>query len=441
MDLYPRRDQVRFRNFPTLVLGFEGAVLRELRQNLNVRCVISEDASADISWSALQFLRLEVPAPTFSKEQSDCLAYVRSFFLMFSDIYSRRYPYVSDPIPEVQNAFTLSFYLCYRLIKEHDIGLLVFSNIPHEGYDYIFYLIAKFLNLKIVMCYQSLIPNRFFMCSDVDDFGAFQNSPRIFDLEKSDYSLPKNWFYMGRSRRDYSYQFTTMISELIRNPRGIRVALMRHYYAARYRSNVRTLTSAPVQDEKFIYFPLHLQPELSTSALGTEYSDQLSGLERLSALVPADFWIYVKDNPKQTEMQRGPLFFKRLEALKNVRLVDRALSSIELIKASKGVAVITGTAGWEALFHGKPVLVFGRAWYAGFKGVTRYREGITFAEFFQNTPPAVDATVQSLDELMTRAGKGVVDPAYAAIVGSFDEEANAKSVCDSVVSYLKLDCS
>jgi hypothetical protein len=432
------RDEQHLRNIPTLVLGFEGLVLVELRQKLEVRFVISEDPSADISWSALQYLRLDVPAPTFSKERSDCLAYARSFFLMFSDIYSRRYPYVSEPTPEVQNAFMLSFHLCYRLIKEHDIGLLVFSNIPHEGYDYIFYLIAKFLNLKIVMCYQSLIPNRFFICWDIDDFGAFQNSPKIFEMEKTDYSLPKNWFYMAGSRRDHSYRFATMISELIRNPRGVRVALMRHYYAARYRSNVRAVTSSPIEGEKFIYFPLHLQPELSTSALGSEYSDQLSGLERLSAIVPSDFWIYAKENPNQTEMQRGPLFFKRLKALKNVRFVDRALSSTELIEASEGVAVITGTAGWEALFHGKPVLVFGRAWYAAFKGVTRYREDTTFQEFVQNIPPAIDATVRSLDELMTRAGKGVVDHAYAAVVDSFDEGSNARSVCDSIVSYLEL---
>ncbi len=425
-------------DLPALVLGFEGEILDELRREFDVRFVISEDAAADIKWSSLQYLTLDVHCPALSQEQSDCLAYAGSFFATFSDIYSRRYPYVAESVSETWHAFMLMFHVSYGIIKDNDIGVLMFSNIPHEGYDYVFYLVAKYLGLKTVMCYQSLIPNRFFICSDIDRFGAFERGPTIAAPERVDYSLPAAWSYMKNHIEDESYSLRDLIGETLRNPRGIRVAAMRHYYAARYRKNVRSATSAAQAGERYIYFPLHLQPELTTSALGGAYADQLSALEILSRMLPEGYWIYVKDNPKQTEMQRGPLFFKRLTALKNVRLVDLGLSSRDLIKASEGVALITGTAGWESLFYGKPVLAFGRAWYRDFKGVTPYRSGVTFTAFMENLPPAAELTVESLNALLTKAGVGVVDPYYAGLVASFDARSNATSVCASLRSYLDL---
>ncbi len=118
-----------------------------------------------------------------------------------------------------------------------------------------------------------------------------------------------------------------------------------------------------------------------------------------------------------------------------MRLVNLDLGSIDLIKASEGVALITGTAGWEALFYGKPVLAFGRAWYLGFKGVTGYRNGITFEAFKNNKPPAADVTIQALDNLLTKTGVGVIDPHYATLVKSFDENSNANSVANSIRAY------
>jgi hypothetical protein len=430
------RNGEQYERVPSLILGFNGAILQRLRHALNVKMVISEDQSADISWRTLQYLDIDPIPQIFSEQLLECLAFAKRYYLRFSDIYSRRYPYVADPPSEIQNAFIVIFYICYDILEKNDIELIVFSNIPHEGYDYIFYLIALHQNLKIVMCYQSLIPNRFFICSDIHKFGNFSENAKISDLESISYTLPSSWFYMDGAGKDQSYKLSQMIWELLKNPRGIRVALLKHYYASRYRKNVRASTSRPIDGEKYVYFPLHLQPELTTSALGGEYADQLTALEILSHLVPTDYWVYVKDNPKQTEIQRGPLFFKRLNNLKNVRLIDRSMNSIALTKGSEAVAVVTGTAGWEALFHGKPVLVFGQAWYTEFRGVTKYTGGLSFDIILQNGPDTNYATVETLNELMTKTGIGVVDVEYLKLISPFDEVSNANAVCRSICAYL-----
>ena len=43
-------------------------------------------------------------------------------------------------------------------------------------------------------------------------------------------------------------------------------------------------------EEKFVYFPLPMQPEMTTSAIGGEFRDQLLALERLSNILPEGIW-------------------------------------------------------------------------------------------------------------------------------------------------------
>jgi len=240
---------------------------------------------------------------------------------------------------------------------------------------------------------------------------------------------------MAKTRRDASYSWSMLLQEVARRPWRLPPALVRFFYAQQYRKDVEKATQPLPDGETYIYFPLHLQPELSTSALGGDYSDQLQAVEALSAWVPEGVKIYVKENPKQTEKQRDPFFFKRLSALKNVRMLSNSENTISLIKGSVAVATITGTAGWEALFHGKPVIAFGLAWYRWAQGVTEFKPEISY-ETLLKTPllSAAELSV-ALDDVMTTAGRGIVDLHYQAMIENFDLKQNARSVADSFARY------
>ncbi len=427
---------MNFSVVPVLTVGFDGAVLSELRNVFHVVCAISEDPTADVNWRDLHELSLSVDAPLMTAEMRACLAVVRGCYLQFNDINSRRYYYVPGRESETYNGFMLTFYKVFHLLKSHQIGLILHSNIPHEGFDFILHQVACFLGIRSVMCYQALIPNRFWLTDSMSEFGYFKRNPVLFDREPSGYSLPSNWFYMKGSDKDAAYGLSVLLCELARRPYRLPLAMVRYIYARQYRAQVADLTQERVIGESYLYFPLHLQPELTTSALGGDFADQLLALETLSGWLPEGYKIYLKENPKQTEKQRDPHFYKRLAGLQNVRLLGRHENSVELIRHSLGVVTITGTAGWEALFYGKPVITFGAAWYRSFPGVFEFSLSLKFDDFVQSPALVSELLVDALDEALQTAGKGVIDSAYAELVDGFDQESNATQVVDSLMRYV-----
>ncbi len=52
-------------------------------------------------------------------------------------------------------------------------------------------------------------------------------------------------------------------------------------------------------NQKYIFFPLHYQPEKNTSPLGGVFENQLLAVKILSEAVPENWIIYVKEHPRQ----------------------------------------------------------------------------------------------------------------------------------------------
>jgi len=173
----------------------------------------------------------------------------------------------------------------------------------------------------------------------------------------------------------------------------------------------------------YIYFPLHLQPELTTSAIGNKYADQILALEQLTSFLPNDYFIYVKENPKQTYKERNSTFYKRLSLLDNVILVSPVLNTYDLIKNSKFVATITGTVGYEALSGGKAVLAFGSPWYKNLHGVFVFNDNLNFQKII-NFKISHELLQLSFDKLMLKSREGLIDIAYKQIIPNFDNNQN-----------------
>lgn len=136
--------------------------------------------------------------------------------------------------------------------------------------------------------------------------------------------------------------------------------------------------------KKYIYFPLHMQPECTTiPQAGKSYYNHAVPIRILASVLPDDVYIYVKENPKQAYGARKKAFYKELLAIPHVVLVDPKTNTYELIKNSIAVSTLTGTAGWEGLFYQKPFIMFGY-W------VTRSAPGVFHVRTKEECKIAVD---------------------------------------------------
>lgn len=194
-------------------------------------------------------------------------------------------------------------------------------------------------------------------------------------------------------------------------------------------------------DAPYVYFPLHYQPELTTQCLGNQmYINQALAIERLAALIPENWFIYVKEHVIQSECLRPQSFFERLKAIPNLKIVPIETNTFELIEHSQFVSTISGTVGWEAIKNGKNVLLFGVIYYQFLPGVFRYREGFELDALLNYTIDP-DALQQAVNVLYSRLETGIFSADSSQMLDSFDPTANAHLIIQFFERFLGIeDC-
>ncbi|PIV73946.1 MAG: hypothetical protein COW55_10960 [Rhodobacteraceae bacterium CG17_big_fil_post_rev_8_21_14_2_50_65_11] len=354
------------------------------------------------------------------------------------------------------------------MLQEEGITHVLFFDIPHMFHDTCLKQAAQALGLEVLILRQSFFPRQFFSMRDSRDQGHM--APRPGDAEAAPAPLPEgDLFYMKGVRQERAARGGLSV-------RGIGQMLAHHavndpakllnpVYMARLLARMRRVAGRfpdwrdpffhffhtdhlayfdylaevedrePDPDRPFVYFPLQFQPEMTTSSLGGRYRDQILALERLAEMLPEGHRIYVKENPKQTGKMRSPLFFHRLDRIRQVELMPSYASSPDLLARSVAVANVSGTVGWEALTAGKPVLCFGAAWWSGAPGVTRYRPGLTFDEVLTNTPDRA-ALEGFVGRLQARSHAGNVQRHFARADHDHPDDETARLVAATVVDLL-----
>jgi len=115
----------------------------------------------------------------------------------------------------------------------------------------------------------------------------------------------------------------------------------------------------PKSGDKFIYFPLHLNPEYSTLYQGGMITDQLVLIEMLSKSIPSNWTVLVKEHPATIKFRLRPKkFYKKISSFPNVFFIRTFEDTHKIISRSSMIATISGTSAWEAILRGKPVLTF-----------------------------------------------------------------------------------
>lgn len=359
--------------------------------------------------------------------------------------------------------FNLLLKIWYQVIVQNNIELMIMGNAPHGPIPFMAYVVAKTLGIKIIITEQEWFTQDRFMCFreierigcdylDIDlDFkenvpsmmGGFRKTPfymenlpdEILDTGRFRFGqtlkrmLNPHFFY--RQMKKYNTLMGFKFMELL----GYRAIEL--YLGKRFKKHRNKQCRPFDKKRKYVYFPLHVQPEMTTDTLGGIYEDQLLALERLDRILPDDWCIYVKENPAQSYYKRNEEFFLRLGMIRKAILVPPDTDTYELIEDSGFVATITGTAGWEAITAGKRCLCFGYAWYRSLAGVIAYRPDITIYDIL-----SFDFTKEMFEKTYKRFYKSlfpgiVAGSEFSKLKKNFSVEENNAEVYFSLRSAIQ----
>jgi hypothetical protein len=419
-------------------------VVLELKKSkiLNVACWVG--LHQECEYNLENILRYIDQNPSLSIEAEKIYDQVYTYLATFINMYSRTHKeYLDKNYFDYLDRFNRYFNLLSDIIFTKNIDTVVFSNLPHEGADLILYQIAKAKNIKtLIFNHTGTFPNKIFYMYDMEDFGEFSAmKPREkavpFKINKG---KEHNYFYMSDfSPYNYSlndlrkeYDLIQVFKNMLRKNYPI---LMEYFHKPikylRTRQFQKSLAkhsiSNPDFSQKFVYFPLHYQPELTTTAIGGIYCDQVLAIEKLANFLPDDWLIYIKENPKQSSYQRGPDFFERIKPIKKAKIVPLSTNTYKLIKHCVFVATITGTPGWEAITWGKNTLAFGNAWYRKLPGIFEFSDKLKLENILNYKVDHSDLE-QKVGELVAKLPDGVIDSHYAEELENFDANKNAKTI-------------
>jgi len=228
-----------FDNKPNaMVVGFGEDIHCALAQAFNLVHIVANSKLADTQWDDLYAFKLKGVEPTSLALNDGSYQYVVKNYQRYADINSRRYVTVNARESEIFNGFVHYFYWAHDVLIKNKPELIVFHNLPHESFDYILYLIAKFLKIRTIILHQCfLMSDRFWICESMETFGDFDAQPEIYEKVKSSYKLPESWYYMNDVSSKWLYTLKDFLKEISLKPWRIPVAAIRFHYNRAYRIN------------------------------------------------------------------------------------------------------------------------------------------------------------------------------------------------------------
>lgn len=267
--------------------------------------------------------------------------------------------------------------MAYGFIMQHEFDRVIFSNIPHNSFDFILFGLCKAMGIEASFLYQLQVKDCFLHAYSLAELYDQLALPAEYKNQQ-DHPLPdfleeeiegrlssKTPFYMSNSSIPIRAKLKNIRKKIFR----IQTYTYPFYSFSSWFAYHRIPKYQPTADSKFVYFALHMQPEATTSPMGGVFVDQYYVILMIARALPDGIKVIVKEHPNQEMLQRTPDFYNLLKDEPNVEFVSLKENSFQLIKQSIAVATITGTVGWEALFLKKPVILFGHIFYKHLPGV------------------------------------------------------------------------
>ncbi len=423
---------------------------------------------------------------------------MNKYFNEYSKILLRQDTY--KPSISLDNALRIynsNIHYWYNFFIEKKIQLTIFEEEPHKSNTYLVYQLSKFMNIKTYMPLRTIwqlgiLPISIYEKKNNDELlqdllNSNKTNNKYADFEKYINSLSKNyddvmkhhlWNQINEIKEkkinlnfkklnrlkfllnfnQYSSDFKTYFSKLENSKENYINYLINKLYKLifinKLKKNYNRLSKKINLNNfknKYIYFPLQMQPEKSTLPLAGVFEDSLYTVKFLLKNTPKEFKIIIKEHPTHfiywrnttNLMWRSHNFYNKLIDLSDrIILIDKKTDVFQLIDNSIFVSSVGGTVCWEAAVRGKRSINFSRIWFDNCPGVSTIFDEKDILKFINEK-----LFNKSFDRSeVVNFAKKIFDLGYNSAHGNPEElkhlnissEKNAEILKDAFISYFQI---
>ncbi len=179
-----------------------------------------------------------------------------------------------------------------------------------------------------------------------------------------DRNISKNKLNLGTSFRILGTKFTRFFKSPQRSIRTFSRTrnLMRHTREAQREE--RRHVVQPNLEGNYVYFPLHFQPETSSSIKAKSFYRMREAVAFLADALPHNWTLIVKEHPHQFRrlLKREPGFFSQIAAIRGVQLIHHATNNEDIVRRARAVACVSHSSiTANAALNGTPVISLGES--------------------------------------------------------------------------------
>lgn len=383
--------------------------------------------------------------------------------------YDRNYHYdVNNEIDKELDHIILRLVSFFeKIVTNNNIDLVIYENVSNS-FAHAAYTVANFYKKKYFGLITSRIPGRYEVWTD--EYGNVEKRGEMLETKYGEEPKTENnkiineyleTFYNNNAEPDYMQA----------NPTSMKVNYIKYYYnklniVNRYleyyrkyptdvegayqsafplkvafkslvrnfkrKSKLRLLEKTYDQiksSEKYIVYPMHFQPESSTSVNAMFYDNQYEVIKNVAFSMPVGIQLYVKDHPNGIGFL-DMNFYKKIKRLPNVKYIDPLTDTKELLEGSEAIITLTSTMGFEALLLRKPVITLGNVFY-NYHPYCFVVEG--YKDIFKTILMALDFKYTDFDKINKQFLTVYFEDTFEGRL--FNEKSNYKKIYKDLIYY------
>ena len=346
------------------------------------------------------------------------------------------------------------------------IDVVIFHNVPHQVFDTVIYHLARARGLRtLIFNTVGVFRDTLFYSETIDDLGLLNLGTTIRSIQvegwcDSPERITQDWRRIcqevdGNSTarpltREYSLLtsiandgriggeslspillWRATLQRLIRlfRARSISQVSIRNKWkrikdVRQTRRDEQSNATKSMPSADFIFFPLHFQPEATTSAKGRHFVEQEEVVNSIARHLPEGVLLVLKEHPHQFEklLPRSRNFYSRLVSAPNVVLVSSDVPSLKLRQRCLAVVTVSGSNGFEVLASGKPVIAFGSAPWREAPGVHTVRSDVDAKQAINDVMVAADQPRDGYKGFLERLWNATVQGDLSGPTGGRSEQ-------------------